>query len=355
MRVLQLIDSLNAGGAERVAVNYANGLVGQVERSYLCSTRAEGLLKSSINNQVGYLFLNKTKTLDFKAIKRLTRFIKQNNINLIHAHSSSFFIATFVKLLHPKLQLVWHDHYGNRINTPRKEILIFQICSIFFSKILVVNNDLKKWSKKKMLTKHIHYINNYPLLDYSIKQTVLKGVDNKRIICLANLRPVKNHPFLIKSFKKILKNHPDWTLHLVGQNNNDNYSERLKYLIKSLQLNKNVFFYGSCPDIANILNQVEIGVLSSKSEGLPIALLEYGLNGIATIATDVGYCRKIISNFKNGLLIESNNSEQMVNSIEYLINNTNIRQNYSSQLRRFILENYSESSTLNRLLEIYKQ
>jgi len=63
MRVLQLIDSLEAGGAERVAVNYANGLLNRIDGSYLCVTRAEGLLKSSVNNAVGYLFLNKKATI----------------------------------------------------------------------------------------------------------------------------------------------------------------------------------------------------------------------------------------------------------------------------------------------------
>ena len=75
MKVLQLIDSLEAGGAERVAVNYANGLLDHLDGSYLCTTRAEGLLKSSLNKAVGYLFLNKKSTLDFKAILRLYRFV----------------------------------------------------------------------------------------------------------------------------------------------------------------------------------------------------------------------------------------------------------------------------------------
>ncbi|GAL61464.1 glycosyltransferase [Algibacter lectus] len=91
MKVLQLIDSLEAGGAERVAVNYANGLVHMIDASYLCTTRAEGLLKGELNKDVGYLFLNKKKTIDVKAIKRLHQFIKNEDIDIIHAHGSSFF------------------------------------------------------------------------------------------------------------------------------------------------------------------------------------------------------------------------------------------------------------------------
>ena len=57
MRVLQLIDSLDAGGAERMAVTIANSLAETGVASYLCSTRHEGLLKASLLPSVNYFFL----------------------------------------------------------------------------------------------------------------------------------------------------------------------------------------------------------------------------------------------------------------------------------------------------------
>ena len=56
MKILQLIDSLQAGGAERMAVHIANSLNPLVEGSYLCVSRKEGPLKASLNKEVGYLF-----------------------------------------------------------------------------------------------------------------------------------------------------------------------------------------------------------------------------------------------------------------------------------------------------------
>ena len=61
MRIVQLIDSLEAGGAERMAVNYANVLAEQIEFSGLAATRKEGALLDQINSNVSYLFLNKKK------------------------------------------------------------------------------------------------------------------------------------------------------------------------------------------------------------------------------------------------------------------------------------------------------
>ena len=127
MNVIQLIDSLNAGGAERVAVNYANALANQIETSYLCTTRKEGLLKESLSNNVHYLFLNKKSTLDFKAIKKLNGYIKEKQINVIHAHASSFFIATIIKILNRKIVLIWDEHYGNRGQASKLNKFILKI------------------------------------------------------------------------------------------------------------------------------------------------------------------------------------------------------------------------------------
>ena len=98
MKVLQIIDSLEPGGAERMAVNYAN-MLAENNQSYLCATRQEGALKSSLKAQVGYLFLNKKSRLDVSAMQRLSDYIKQNNIEVIHAHSSSFFLSILAKMV----------------------------------------------------------------------------------------------------------------------------------------------------------------------------------------------------------------------------------------------------------------
>ena len=112
MRIVQIIDSLEAGGAERMSVIYANGLSKKIAFSGLIATRKEGLLLGQIDKSVNYLFLNKKRKIDFQAVFRLRAYIKKNKINFIHAHSSSFFIAVLVKLTFPKVKIIWHDHYG---------------------------------------------------------------------------------------------------------------------------------------------------------------------------------------------------------------------------------------------------
>ena len=113
MRIVQLIDSLEAGGSERMAVSYANTLANKIEFSGLVATRKEGVLLDQINPSVSYLFLNKKKQLDFNALFRLRSFVLKNKITHIHAHSTSFFLAFLLKLICPFVKLIWHYHYGN--------------------------------------------------------------------------------------------------------------------------------------------------------------------------------------------------------------------------------------------------
>ena len=239
MRVLQLIDSLEPGGAERVAINFANTLAKEIEGSFLCVTRAEGILAKNIDAAVGYTFLNKKSTIDIKAIKVLNRFIKFNNIDLIHAHSTSYFLATIIKILNPKLKLIWHDHYGESefLNSRPKRIL--GICSHFFNHVFVVNSKLKVWAKKHLKIKSIRYLANYAMLrTIPSEETRLKGQHGKRVVCLANLRPQKDHLNLLKAFSKVMKMYPDWTLHLIGKIFYDNYSKSIFQFIKKENLSQ---------------------------------------------------------------------------------------------------------------------
>ena len=354
MRVLQLIDSLQTGGAERIAVNFANALVGKIEKSYLCSTRQEGLLKESIGNEVNYIFLKKTKTLDFKALKRLKVYIKKNNIDIIHAHSSSYFFAVLLKLSGSKVKIVWHDHYGGSEFLQNRKYKVLRLCSNYFSHIFSVNTILENWAKKYLNANSVSYLPNFALQTESKEKTVLYGKSGKRIIHLANLRPQKDHLTLLDAFNEIVKQYPEWTLHCVGKNFNDDYFYDIEQKIDDLNLNKNVFLYGSKSDITNILKQCDIAVLSSKSEGLPVALLEYGLSKLPVVVTNVGDCSKVVINKENGFIVEKNNYVALSDAISLLIEDTTLASKFKIELYNKVLKEYSNQSVVRLLVSKYQ-
>ena len=123
---------------------------------------------------------------------------------------------------------------------------------------------------------------------------------------MANLRNPKNHEFLLKVSEKVIEKYPDWSFHLVGKDYNDEYSTSLKLKINEKKLQNNVYIYGQKNDIEFIIQQSTICVLTSSSEGLPVALLEYGLLNKPVVTTDVGEIPLIIKNEMNGFIVTSN-------------------------------------------------
>ncbi len=355
MKVLQLIDSLDAGGAERMAVNLANALADHVEVSYVCSTRTEGLLKNAIDPAISYYFLNKRSRFDMVVLYKLYQWVRKENINIIHAHSSSFFFGTLIKMIYPKLKLIWHDHYGQSEQLSQRPYRALQLCSRWFDLAFCVNTKLVAWNTQYLRTVPIQLLSNFVLPSKEkVQETHLQGTAGKRIICLANLRPQKDHLTLLEAFKEGHTLHPEWTLHLVGKDFEDAYADQIKTFIKDEKLEESVFLYGSKSDTEYMLSQCEMGVLSSMSEGLPLVLMEYGLNGLAVIATDVGDCNRIIKNNHTGQLIEASNVKAMSQAMQHYMEDVNDRQRAASQLKKHVQQQFSKEVNITIVLENYK-
>ena len=347
MRIVQIIDSLEIGGAEKMAVNYANALSKKIAFSGLIVTRKEGLLLSQIDEKVSYLFLNKKRRIDLKAIFKSRNYIKNNNIDIIHAHSSSFFIAILIKLSYPKVKIIWHDHYGISQNLDSRKSLGLKLGSFFFMGSIAVSSALRNWAKSYLWCSNCIYFPNF-IDEFSDldEKTILKGIDGKRIICVANLRPQKNHEMLLNAASIIKDKYPEWTFHLFGKDFEDEYSRKIKKLILDFKLQENVFFYGTVNNTGIVLSQCEIAVLPSISEGLPLALLEYGLYKKPVVATNVGQISKIISSNKEGLIVNSNDVSQFARSIQELIENENIRIQKGLALHKIVNSKYTQEGIM---------
>ena len=351
MRIVQLIDSLEAGGAERMAVHYANALSEKIAFSGLVATRKEGVLKQDIQPIVSYAFLGRKNKFDFKAIGLMLDYIKKNQIEIVHAHGSSYFFGVLVKIFCPKIKLIWHDHYGNRAKD-HKQKMVLKICSFFFSKILTVNDELRIWALRYLNCKHVFFIPNFSDLKATETQTILKGENHKRIVCLANLKNPKNHITLLQAFISSEIYKENWTLHLVGKDFNDTYSNEIKSLIKATTLEDSIFIYDACQDVKFILSQATIGVLSSTYEGFPVTLLEYAQAPLAVVSTNAGFCKFMVQNNSNGLLFEPLDSAALSNHLKYLIHNPEICVNFARQFQKDMNIHYSKEAVIHNYLNL---
>ncbi|GGD84684.1 glycosyltransferase [Planktosalinus lacus] len=352
MKILHLIDSLNAGGAERMAVSYANALAARGGSVFLWSTREEGLLKETISPQVHYRFLNRQGPIGLRALFNATQLIKEEKIQLIHAHSTSWFFGTLLKGLNPSVKLIWHDHYGSRTQTTKRSNKTLVLCSSYFDKVVAVNKELVQWHQTYLRNVQSVYLPNFVSYPEAIRVPDSGSGSTKTIVCMANLRPPKNHENLIQAFSLLQPEAPDWKLLLIGKVLNDAYSDRVQNLITDKSLSDAVVVLGERADVFELLQQAEIGVLSSDMEGLPMTLLEYARSGLAVVTTDVGDCREVVQDF--GKVVPPNTPEALAKALLEYIQQPEQRLQDAGQLQAHIKAHYTEEAVLPQVIKLYE-
>jgi glycosyltransferase involved in cell wall biosynthesis len=308
MKIAFLVDSLELGGAERMAVSIVNSLSGQLNDLSLFVMRQDGPLRNRILPNVDLVVLRKLKTLDLKAFIFFRRCIRKGKFDIVHAHSSTVIWAILVKLSGIKVKVVWHDHYGgNELNSGIFRNLV-KLFSNNIDYIISVNNNLRQWAQVNFPKTKVVCLNNFTDL------TRITTERNNQVLLLANFRPQKDHACFLDAMS-ILKEQYNLkpTFCLIGSFVDISYVGEIKKMILKLNLTDQCVFFGPTETPEKFLFSSKIGVLSSISEGLPVSLLEYGLAGLIPVATRVGDCERVIGN--NGYLVDSKNSNQLAEAI----------------------------------------
>ena len=347
MRILQLIDTLEPGGAERMAVNSSNLLTENKFEVLLCAARAKGAFANQVNSLVKVECLHKRHVLDIRAFFKLYSIVKKNKIQIIHAHSSSVIWATLLKLIRPNVKVIWHDHYGSRL-TDKKNI-IYKSLAPFIYAIITVNQTLYDWSQKNMNIKNkknILMLNNFPVLNNQFS----KKKDNEliNIVLLANLREEKDHLNFFKAFAIIKdKIAPQQVkINCAGLYWDNEYFQQIIDFIEKEKLTSKVTFLGSVENVSKLLSNSTIGVLTSISEGLPVSLLEYGYASLPVIVTDVGQCAEVVHYGECGIVVPPSAPQEMAKALLDLINNPQKRVELGVALKERIEKEYGAKNFL---------
>lgn len=355
MRVVQVIDSLAAGGAERVAVNIANALARRGFESYLCVTRTDGPLAELVAPEVRIIRLARKGRFHPYPFRSFRAFIKCSNIHIVHAHSSSVVFAAISKLLLPKIKLIWHIHSGTYHSDGGSRWPYFLFSrSVDFA--FCVSNPLVHWARTKLLISesNICFMPNFmPETRHRPNTDILPGEEPRRIICVANFRRQKDHPTLVHAMSKVVSRHPSAHLLLVGSDLNGEIHRSVNEDISRYGLEANVSILGPRNDVPSILLQCSIGVLSSRSEGFPLALVEYGMAGLPAVATRVGQCVEILRNGECGILVDPGNPDELADALIRLLSSESERRLFGEALRQHVQKNYSETAVMDQICKVY--
>lgn len=359
MKVMAMIDSLIAAGAERMAVNIANGLAEAGIDSYLCATRVGGPLEEFVSPDVKLFITGKRNSRDLKAFFRLRRYTRLNGIEIIHAHSSSLFWAVLLKLTLPSLKIVWHDHFGFSDWLHVRETIYLRMAMPFTGHAFVVNEKLMNFARERLKVREskLAFLPNFgELTGDRTKAEPLPDKDKgPKLVCLANLRMQKDHDNLLDAFKAVANKYDLARLYLVGGHFNDDYYRHISGRVETEpDLKGRVHILGSRNDVAAILESCDVGILSSLSEGLPVSLLEYGMTKLPVVCTEVGECSFVLDKGECGELVPPHNSDALGKAILKVLDNTDESKLKAEKLYSRVVEYFSKEEAIKKITAVYK-
>lgn len=354
MRVLQVVDSLATGGAERVAITLANGLIGHIDASHLCATRTEGPLTGTVSADVGYVCLRRRRRIGFRALWALRSYVRDHEIDLIHAHGSSvYFSAVAISFLRQRPLLVWHDH-NPRLKERSNRLA--RVGSMLARRVFVVSEQVRDWhvAAKSDPSRLKVFPNFVALTDGVVPAENLPGSPGERIVLVGNLRPEKNHLGTVRAFAELARHRPLAHLLLAGSLDNTVVLDAVRETAERLGVANQVIELGIREDVEALLLACDVGVLFSCAEGFPMALLEYGRAGLASVASDVGYVRSLADLTTGIVVVEPNDEAGLTSALLRLLQDTQGRAALGADFRETVERRFSDAAIIPEVLDEYR-
>jgi glycosyltransferase involved in cell wall biosynthesis len=202
----------------------------------------------------------------------------------------------------------------------------------------------------------IRYIPNFVSGTAATNQHIeLPGTLRKRIICVANIHPDKDHLTLFRAMKLVVEKIPDAHLLLAGEARDANYLKTVTAEMVKLGLVKNVSLLGQQKNVPLVLGACDIGVMSSVSEGLPMALLEYGMAGLPVVATDVGQCAEVLGNGSAGIIVPPAEPGRLGAALTSLLESEESRRELGEKFRQRVHQSYSADAVISEVCRMYEE
>ena len=369
--VLQFIGSFHTGGSERQAVQLTRLLREDAQFNvFLATLNSEGALLEEVE-RLGFTEIPEFPLQSFydlncvKQLRNCTRFLRENQIEIIHTHDfyTNIFGIAAARLAKVKVKIASKRETGGMRSKAQKAIekKIFGAADA----IAVNSKAVEKYLlNKKISAEKIEVIyNGLDLERLKPKSTDRKEIcaefglpinENIRFITLvANLRhDVKNQPMFLRVAKKVTEKFPNAHFILAGEGD---LREGLENLARVLQITENTHFIGRCTKIPELLLVSFAGVLTSFHEGFSNSILEYMAAKLPVIATNVGGASEAIIENETGFLVESDDDKMMANRLIELLQDEKKAQQFGEKGAKITEETFSLAAQLKNVSELYER
>ncbi|MCM8787667.1 MAG: glycosyltransferase [Candidatus Omnitrophica bacterium] len=363
-KICFVIDKLSAG-AGRVVYDLAKFLDKTQFEVVIASLYPNGdLLHLFKKLNVKIINLNKKSGKDLGLILRLRKLIIKEKIDIVHTHNVDAYEYGVLAAWLAGVNKIIHTTHGKSVKETKlkriRENIFHKFISLFLTDYIAVSKDLgryaaKNWCLNKKKIRLVYNgidINKYKKINFDKKFLYKLGIIKNDLLIgiIAGLRPVKDHPTLLKSMEMLIKKVPNSKLLITGDGPE---KEKLLGLVKKLRLENNVLFLGNRTDIVRLLNCLDVGVLCSLSECLSISLLEGMACEVPFIVTNVGGNPEVIENNKDGYLVPPRNSKILAEKLINLLQDKKLMEKIGKKAREKVVKKFNVKNMIKSYERLY--
>lgn len=175
------------------------------------------------------------------------------------------------------------------------------------------------------------------------------GLSNKEFVIgtVASIIPRKGHIYILEAVREIKKHSKNIKYLIAGDIPSNHYKdhyERLKKSVKENELEENVHFLGFRDDIPEVLSCLDLLVLTSSNEGVPVAIKEAMAMAKPVVATSVGGISEAIVNGETGILIPPADVNALTSAIKFIMENPEKAREMGLNAKKRVEELFSSES-----------
>ena len=173
---------------------------------------------------------------------------------------------------------------------------------------------------------------------------------------IARVQPPKDFDTLVRAMAEVVRSHPNARLVAVGEYDHPHCAEhhrKLCALVEELGLSERVIWTGLREDVPDVIRAMDVCVLSTHAEGLPLVLLEAMALACPVIATRVGGIPELITHGETGLLHEKNSSDELARGILSLLDDPARRAQLGHRGQEHVRMNFNREKTINATRHLY--
>lgn len=353
--ILFIVKTMGIGGTENVVLQLCEILTNKANNIVVCSTggvHEEELNKMKIKHYCIPDISSKNPIDMIECCFQIKKIIKDENITIVHSHHRM--AAFYTELVAPKYikkianahntfqnkKRLTHFAYRNTELIAVGEMVKGNLTEYFGvpeEQICVIHNAVKPFDGKLVPDKQLH--------KYKENGNFLVGN-------IGRLSEQKGMEYFIESIPYIIKSIPNAMFFIAGSGEDE---EKLKKLAETKKVRNKLVFLGYRDDVQNLMMQLDLIVLSSLWEGLPLTPIEAYSVGKTVVATAVDGTVEIVRDGVDGYLIEPKNSKAIAEKVIDLFENTDKRIRFEKAAVERYKKEFSFDTLERKYLEYYER